>query len=94
MKKIEIIIEKRFFEELADLMNQDGIENYSVIEISKGHGDKHGDILDYGFISVDANLLIVVLCDDHEAALIKEKVVPYIREIDGMIYKSEIELWS
>lgn len=49
MKKVEITIQQRFFKELVDLMISKHILNYSVFDISKGHGDK-GDSLDYGFI--------------------------------------------
>jgi nitrogen regulatory protein PII len=91
MKKVEIIIQQRFFAELRDLMIRRHILNYSVFDISKGHGDK-GDSLDYGFISVDRNKLLVIICDESEFNTIKENLAPYVNEVEGMIYVSPVEL--
>jgi hypothetical protein len=91
MRKVEITIQQRFFEELVSLMITKHILNYSVFDISKGHGDK-GDSLDYGFISVDRNMLVVIICNEFEFNTIKEFLAPYVKEVDGMIYVSQIEL--
>jgi len=91
MKKVEITIQQRFFGELIDLMINKHILNYSVFDISKGHGDK-GDSLDYGFISVDRNMLVVIICNESEFNTIKESLAPYVKEVEGMIYVSQIEL--
>jgi hypothetical protein len=77
--------------ELIDLMITKHVLNYSVFDISKGHGDK-GDSLDYGFISVDRNMLVVIFVMNSEFNTIKESLAPYLKEIEGMIYVSQIEL--
>jgi len=90
MKKVEIIIQQRFFEELRELMNKQGIMNYSVLDIFKGHSNK-GDSLDYGFL-VDHNIKIFSICSEDEYLIFKEKIGVYVKSVDGLIYASTIEI--
>lgn len=90
MKKIEIIIQERFFKELINLMASKELMNYSVVDISKGHGDK-GDSLDYGFL-VDHNIKLISICSEAEYELFKNQIAPYVKTIDGLIYASIVEV--
>lgn len=91
MKKLEIVIGKRFFDELIELMSKNELLNYSVLEILKSHGEKHGQTLDYGFLSVNKNLLVVCVCKEEVYEDFKEQILPFLKSVDAYICVSEVE---
>jgi hypothetical protein len=37
-------------------------------------------------------MLVVIICNESEFNTIKESLAPYVKEVEGMIYVSQIEL--
>ena len=91
MKKIECIIEKRFLDPLLKFLDDHQISGYSVIEIMKGRGPRHGSVQDLGFISITKNFFVISLCSQEVYNNIKQPLSDYVKNCEGLIYFYDIE---
>ena len=91
MKKLEIVIGNKFLNEFIERMKENDFNNYSVMEIFKSHGEKHGESVGSGFLSASKNLVLICICDEHQYDIFKKTLLEYLRSIDAYICVSEVE---
>lgn len=91
MKKIEFIIEKRFLDDLLELLDDNQVEGYSVIDIYRGKGQTHGKTKDLGFIPVTKYFLVISLCNETIFKKIESKILDYVKESQGYIYFYDVK---
>ena len=94
MKKIECIIEKRFLESYLHLLDSYKVRGYSVIEIYKGRGPRHGKIRDLGFVSITKNYLVISLCNMDIYQEVKQHAIEFAKDAEALIYFQDIESLS
>lgn len=92
MKKVEVIIEKRFLDEFVTLLEEKQLSGYTILEIVRGLGKTYGKTYDLGITSFDKHFFVITICDEAEYSILKEKILPFIKEIDGLIYSYNIEV--
>lgn len=92
MKKVEMILEKRFLNELIAKLDDVNIQGYSLVEIARGSGAKSGKTVDYGFTCVNKNFIVMCVCSNDEFKLIKSEILPFLKEVEGYVYVAEVEV--
>lgn len=92
MKKVEVIIEKRYLDEFVTRLEEAGIPGYTIVEITRGFGPTHGKTYDLGFLPLDKHFFVITICNDEEYKILQDKIVPYVKELKGLIYSYDINL--
>jgi nitrogen regulatory protein PII len=83
--KIEIILQSTYFNKLLKIFDELKISGYTALEIIKGKGAKGGEVFASGSIPVYKNLLVFLICEEHEKEPLLEKIVPIVQQAGGLV---------
>ncbi len=91
-KKLELIFQRNFLRRIVDILKQDGVPGYTITEILAGNGPCSGDVCESGSISINEYLYMFIVCSKEEADILVVALKPYIQEISGRFYISDISI--
>ncbi len=92
-KKIEILVEAPFEEKLTRLLEELGVKGFTVFPVISGKGE-HGNWSRRGLVNdVGQMLLIVTIIDTERANEIAEAIHNSIRDHQGVITLSDVEVF-
>ncbi|HAI76431.1 MAG TPA: hypothetical protein DCM08_09295 [Microscillaceae bacterium] len=91
MKKIEIIAPNRQLNRVIATLEKHGILYYTILDITKGRGKKHG-LVDYGSLipAVNDSYLFTVCSADDKLAVLDD-LVALFQEIGGLVITSDVK---
>lgn len=92
MKKIEIIVNDKFFRKVMKQIDKAKLRGYSILEIHSGKGGSNRLSQEFGILSVSKHRYIMLICTSADYSAFKEHVVPQIKDMTSLMFACDIEL--
>jgi nitrogen regulatory protein PII len=86
--KIEIVISSALVDKLIKRMEDIGIYEYTMFDVTRGRGHKEGDSRDLGLSAINAYLFSVVTDEQKNKAV--ELLSPFFKTVGGLFMISEV----
>jgi len=90
MRKIEIIIPTEHLEPVIELLDQNDVEGYSMLEVNDGKGLKQGRMMGVN-LSGSRRTLVIVICPDDRAQSIAPSLADVVSRHEGIAWSSAVE---
>lgn len=89
LQKLEIITEKRSLETVIEMIDNQGVTGYTIIENVTGKG-KRGTKLGDDLNDVFRNVMVITVCDEEQAQAIIQNLKIFLKKISGIVIVSEV----
>lgn len=89
--KIECIVSTVYLETFTQYIKESNLSGYSVLRIQEGFGKIEGKIMDDEIISISNKSLVIILASKAEKENFMTNVIPFLNQINGLMYWSEVE---
>lgn len=89
--KLEVIIPKPDFPRLKVILENAGIEGYTLIDGVKGHGER-GLRDNLGLSDSFTNLMVIAVCDEAAAKAAAEPIRQLLAKIGGIAYSYKVDV--
>ncbi len=91
MKRLEIVINKDKFSEIASLLSKTEVHGYTVIQQAGGLGSR--GVIDTNDITLNSgNVVVILACQEEKAQKVLAELQPKMKELSGMCLISDC-LW-
>jgi nitrogen regulatory protein PII len=90
LKKIEIVVQSRMLNRLLDRLAEANIYNYTVLEILKGRGGKHGESFGDGLVPHGNDTYLFTICTEDEQIKAFTVLENFFMQHGGLCMSSDV----